>query len=297
MDVSQKLSIAGLGKTIQTLGFLSTLVQGNGYESQPRKSFTTNVHGPYLLVLCPLSVIATWTQEVAHYWPSCSVVHYSGAKDERTKIRERLLGPRSSKLGREFSQFGCQDHSKFDGIAEESDICQSERLAERFHHSKDCPKSPQFDLLIVSYETFLRDSIALLKLPWTCLVVDEAHRLKSRESQLYNVLFDSRLGTPQVFKILLTGTPLQNNMRVGSHSTDLIILILSHFNHHLPPLHFVSSHAAANKSLPMFRNSGPFSISFSLLYFRMSTPHSRPWRESDVLTILLGCWCPNWSNW
>lgn len=46
------------------------------------------------------------------------------------------------------------------------------------------------------------------KIVWEALIVDEAHRLKNNESKLFKL----SLTYPSNFKILLTGTPLQNNI-------------------------------------------------------------------------------------
>lgn len=49
----------------------------------------------------------------------------------------------------------------------------------------------------------------LRKISWECLVVDEGQRLKSDETQLYTSLEKYRVR----HKVLLSGTPLQNNPR------------------------------------------------------------------------------------
>lgn len=66
-------------------------------------------------------------------------------------------------------------------------------------------------VVITSYEAMTDDTSrrALARIPWAGLVVDEGQRLKNDKSQLYEGL--SRIKFP--FKILLTGTPLQNNTR------------------------------------------------------------------------------------
>lgn len=70
------------------------------------------------------------------------------------------------------------------------------------------PKKPKFNVLVTSYDYILADWQFLQTIKWQVLAVDEAHRLKNRESQLYAKLFN--FGVP--CKVLITGTPIQNNL-------------------------------------------------------------------------------------
>ncbi|CBF85892.1 hypothetical protein AN1956.2 [Aspergillus nidulans FGSC A4] len=66
-------------------------------------------------------------------------------------------------------------------------------------------------VVITSYETMVDDSCrkVLSRIPWAGLIVDEGQRLKSDKSQIYEGL--SKMKFP--FKVLMTGTPLQNNTK------------------------------------------------------------------------------------
>ncbi|RAO68678.1 uncharacterized protein BHQ10_004690 [Talaromyces amestolkiae] len=66
-------------------------------------------------------------------------------------------------------------------------------------------------VLVTSYETMIDDKArrVLAGIPWAGLVVDEGQRLKNDRNLLYSSL--SSINIP--FKVLLTGTPLQNNIR------------------------------------------------------------------------------------
>lgn len=79
-------------------------------------------------------------------------------------------------------------------------------------------KKPKFNALITSYEMILQDWNFLQTIKWQALLVDEAHRLKNRESQLYAKLFG--FGVP--CKILITGTPIQNNLAELSALMDFL---------------------------------------------------------------------------
>ncbi|KAJ3129295.1 Chromodomain-helicase-DNA-binding protein 1-like [Physocladia obscura] len=67
----------------------------------------------------------------------------------------------------------------------------------------------QFDVLLVTYETVCNDIEYLQQFKWQILVVDEAHRLKNRSSILHKSLLQL---SPSPFKLLLTGTPVQNDL-------------------------------------------------------------------------------------
>ncbi|CAI8031066.1 Chromodomain-helicase-DNA-binding protein 1-like [Geodia barretti] len=62
--------------------------------------------------------------------------------------------------------------------------------------------------MLAHYEVVIRDNTFLQKLPWQCLIVDEGHRLKNSSSVLYRQLKELRVP----FSLLLTGTPVQNNL-------------------------------------------------------------------------------------
>uniref|UniRef100_A0A6S9VAX5 Uncharacterized protein n=1 Tax=Chrysotila carterae TaxID=13221 RepID=A0A6S9VAX5_CHRCT len=66
----------------------------------------------------------------------------------------------------------------------------------------------KFDMCLVTYEGILQESAFLRKTQWAYLVVDEAHRLKNEHSKLATLCRQ----IPTRRRLLLTGTPVQNNM-------------------------------------------------------------------------------------
>nr|XP_006819816.1 PREDICTED: chromodomain-helicase-DNA-binding protein 1-like [Saccoglossus kowalevskii] len=136
----------GLGKTCQTISFL-TYLYGSG-----------DLKDPYL-ILCPLSVIPNWKNELERFSPKLKVMLYMGDKDKREELREES-------------------------------------------------STKNYDVFLSTYELCLKDSAFLGKFKWTSLVVDEAHRLKNKNSLLHKTLLEFDIS----HCVLLTGTPVQNNL-------------------------------------------------------------------------------------
>ena len=63
----------------------------------------------------------------------------------------------------------------------------------------------EFDVLLTTFEIAIVEACLLSSIPWSGIVVDEAHRLKGRNNKLSDVLRKMEFGC----KLLLTGTPLQ----------------------------------------------------------------------------------------
>ncbi|EKX32516.1 hypothetical protein GUITHDRAFT_158980 [Guillardia theta CCMP2712] len=66
----------------------------------------------------------------------------------------------------------------------------------------------RFDILLTSYEVFLRHKHAICRVRWRYVAIDEAHRIKNEDSQLAQVARELKT----CGRLLITGTPLQNNV-------------------------------------------------------------------------------------
>ncbi|KOM45138.1 hypothetical protein LR48_Vigan06g044400, partial [Vigna angularis] len=140
----------GLGKTIQTIGFLSHL-KAKGLD------------GPYMII-APLSTLSNWVNEISRFAPSLPTIIYHGDKKERNEIRRKYM-PRT--IG------------------------------------------PKFPIVLTSYEVALNDAKKYFRpYSWKYLVIDEGHRLKNSQCKLVKALKYLTVEN----KLLLTGTPLQNNL-------------------------------------------------------------------------------------
>ncbi|CAO1385409.1 unnamed protein product [Diamesa serratosioi] len=66
----------------------------------------------------------------------------------------------------------------------------------------------EWDVCITSYEMCIREKSVFKKFQWRYLVIDEAHRIKNEKSKLSEILREFKTNN----RLLLTGTPLQNNL-------------------------------------------------------------------------------------
>lgn len=148
----------GLGKTLQTVAFLSVL------------HYERDIRGPFLLVV-PLITVDAWRREVLKWTPEIDAIVYVGNKTARQRIQEY-----------EFYQAGKT------GVR---------------------TKRPAFNILITTYEMLVMDKNVLHQFNWEFLAVDEAHRLRNLNSKLFEALSDFNCAN----RLLITGTPLQNNMQ------------------------------------------------------------------------------------
>ncbi|XWS67399.1 hypothetical protein CRYUN_Cryun04dG0003700 [Craigia yunnanensis] len=124
------------------------------------------------LVLVPLSTMPNWLAEFSLWAPYLNVVDYHGCAKARAIVRKY--------------EWHATDPNEL-----------NKRTA-----------SYKFNVLLTTYEMILADSSHLRGVPWEVLVVDEGHRLKNSGSKLFSLLNSFSFQ----HRILLTGTPLQNNI-------------------------------------------------------------------------------------
>uniref|UniRef100_A0A8D0A7C9 DNA helicase n=1 Tax=Sander lucioperca TaxID=283035 RepID=A0A8D0A7C9_SANLU len=144
--------------------------------------------GPFL-VSAPLSTIINWEREFEMWAPDFYVLTYTGDKDSRAVIRE--------------NEFTFEDSAVKTG-------------RKVFRMKKDTPI--KFHVLLTSYELITIDQAILGSITWACLVVDEAHRLKNNQSKFFRILNGYKI----YYKLLLTGTPLQNNLEELFHLLNFL---------------------------------------------------------------------------
>ena len=137
---------------------------------------------PFLVVV-PNSTCPNWRREIRKWVPSLRAVTYFGSEKARRLTHDFELFPKEDEIERKDSK--------------------SKR--------SEAPKDIKAHIVITSYESIVEDKVrkSLQRVPWAGLIVDEGQRLKSDKTQMYDVLSKLKIA----FRILLTGTPLQNNAR------------------------------------------------------------------------------------
>ncbi|CAD5223983.1 unnamed protein product [Bursaphelenchus okinawaensis] len=140
--------------------------------------------GPFL-VAAPLSTIINWEREAEFWAPDFYVVTYSGHKEARAVIREHEI--------------------TFEDV-------KSSNKATKIKGT------PKFHVLLTSYECINVDKTTLSNIKWGALVVDEAHRLKNSQSLFFRNLSEYDIA----YTLLLTGTPLQNNLEELFHLLNFL---------------------------------------------------------------------------
>uniref|UniRef100_A0A7N8YL90 SWI/SNF related, matrix associated, actin dependent regulator of chromatin, subfamily a, member 5 n=1 Tax=Mastacembelus armatus TaxID=205130 RepID=A0A7N8YL90_9TELE len=66
----------------------------------------------------------------------------------------------------------------------------------------------EWDVCVTSYEMLIIEKAVFKKFNWRYLVIDEAHRIKNEKSKLSEIVREFKTTN----RLLLTGTPLQNNL-------------------------------------------------------------------------------------
>lgn len=68
--------------------------------------------------------------------------------------------------------------------------------------------SGKFDVIVTSYEMVIKEKTFFKKFSWRYIIIDEAHRIKNENSRLS---LSVRMFKTS-YRLLITGTPLQNNL-------------------------------------------------------------------------------------
>jgi SWI/SNF-related matrix-associated actin-dependent regulator of chromatin subfamily A member 5 len=167
----------GLGKTLQTLSLFQYI------KNEDVKNRLAGEARPFLVV-CPLSVLSNWVAEARKFTPGLKVLRFHGPVAERAAMKN---------VARPKTESARSRAKKGNNVTLTSDIDQDS----------------SFDLVVTTYEAY-RAEVAWFKsaFVWRYLVLDEGHKIKNSDTDVSKSL----QGIKAEYRLLLTGTPLQNNL-------------------------------------------------------------------------------------
>uniref|UniRef100_A0A8H7XTQ6 Helicase ATP-binding domain-containing protein n=1 Tax=Psilocybe cubensis TaxID=181762 RepID=A0A8H7XTQ6_PSICU len=172
MGLSSFLMFIFQGKTIQTISFLSAIMKKTGFSTDKhrRKQYVSRLQDN-----------KDWRKHMPKAdkkWPTCIIIAPSSV---------------TGNWEQEFRKWGYFEVGLYMG-PKRADVLKDFKLG-------------RLDVLVTSFEIASRDIEELYDLAFTCIIIDEAHRLKDKNTQLSTSC--SRFLTP--LRYGLTGTAIQNN--------------------------------------------------------------------------------------
>ncbi|GMI29423.1 hypothetical protein TeGR_g3527 [Tetraparma gracilis] len=188
----------GLGKTVQVAAFLGAMAVNRKVDS--------------ILIISPATMLQHWLTEMARWAPGIRRVLLHKSGDERGEAL-RGKGNRAPILRHLEKWLKAQRAT----LARE----EQERARERATHAELFGEPPALDVrdefktgaayvVVTTYESLKRsDDNPLLSHPWTYVVMDEGQKIRNPDTEV--TLATKSLRT--VHRLLLSGTPIQNNLR------------------------------------------------------------------------------------
>ncbi len=94
----------------------------------------------------------------------------------------------------------------YHGLPEDRKEIHTTKIMRHIHKGRPTDKFP---VVCTSYEMVLKDRALLSKINWEFIIIDEGHRMKNFDSKLFREL----KAFTSASRLLITGTPLQNNLK------------------------------------------------------------------------------------
>ncbi|KAF9448749.1 SNF2-family ATP dependent chromatin remodeling factor snf21 [Macrolepiota fuliginosa MF-IS2] len=193
----------GLGKTLQTIAFTAYL----------RECHNTRP----ILIVCPLSVLHNWHDEYQKFAPSIPVCIYHGTPTERAELRRTVMATPDVRAAEKSKVKKSKSKSKGKGRPKAS--LSSARGSKKgkatnpvviddSEEEQEEDPNASFPIVLTTYEMIIKDRTHLSKYGWGYIVVDEGHRLKNLNCTLMREIKKY----PSAGRMILTGTPLHNNL-------------------------------------------------------------------------------------
>lgn len=186
----------GLGKTLQTLSLFQWLK-----ENEPTTS--DDLIRP-CLVVCPLSVLSSWMAEASRWTPGLKVLRFHGPTHERSRLKEVAEGKidlQGRQLRHKPQKARKSDDKTSTGVPIISLDSENEEELELDKRN--------IDLIVTTYETYQAENAWFKRaFVWKYVVLDEGHKIKNELTAVSRSL----QGLQAEMRLILTGTPLQNDM-------------------------------------------------------------------------------------
>ena len=184
----------GLGKTLQTL----SLIQ---YLKENRKSALSIAECRPCLVVCPLSVLSSWISEARRWTPKLKVLRFHGPVRERQRLKKISTG--------EENGYGTKTNSVRQGKGQRSQVKTKADVKDSVVDADINTEEGGVDLIVTTYEGFFAEQSWFKRaFFWHYVILDEGHKIKNDLSQIAKSL----QGLVAEYRLILTGTPLQNNL-------------------------------------------------------------------------------------
>uniref|UniRef100_A0A915KAL9 Uncharacterized protein n=1 Tax=Romanomermis culicivorax TaxID=13658 RepID=A0A915KAL9_ROMCU len=121
-----------------------------------------------------------------------------------------IIAPLSTIINwqREFETWSDFNTVVYHGSSASRRMIQEYEMFYKDNHGERLSTIFKFDVIITTYEMVMLEREMLKDIPWRVLIIDEAHRLKNRNCKLMSGLSQFKVE----HRVLLTGTPLQNNI-------------------------------------------------------------------------------------
>lgn len=183
----------GLGKTLQTLSLVQHLKEN-------RKQSGSKDELRPCLVVCPLSVLSSWMAESRRWTPDLKVLRFHGPARERLRLKKIALGEEDM-YGNETKNARRKKNDRRTATGKPIITLDS--------HSENLPDECGVDLVVTTYEGFQAEQVWFKRaFVWSYVILDEGHKIKNDLS----LISKSLQGLGAEYRLILTGTPLQNNL-------------------------------------------------------------------------------------
>ncbi|EEB08942.1 SNF2 family helicase Rhp26 [Schizosaccharomyces japonicus yFS275] len=181
----------GLGKTVQIVAYLASLHYSRKFDKPT-------------LVVCPATLMKQWVGEFHRWWAPFRVVilHSTGS------------GLNSKREGRDYKDSASEGEDEEEESvleAEDERVNPLRRSSASFHKFAEKLIDSTFErghILITTYAGLRIYSDLLLPREWGYCILDEGHKIRNPDAEIS--ILSKQLRT--VNRIILSGTPIQNNL-------------------------------------------------------------------------------------